>query len=119
MTNDPTTSGDGADEDLAADPVYEPNPKHKEPWQPGRKGSLCPKDLSLLGAARLLKASHEDGRSRWATANGRAFRAKEHAAGKWHGWPVGWVEVPAGLRNRWVRERAVSNRDLGRFWSAT
>lgn len=21
---------------------YEPNPKHKYPWQPGKKGSLCP-----------------------------------------------------------------------------
>ncbi len=117
MTNDPTTSGDGADEDLAADPVYEPNPKHKEPWQPGRKGSLCPKELTPLGVARLLKTSLEDGKSRWATENGRAFRASQHAAGKWHGWPVAWVEVPASLRIRWVREGLVSRKDINRLWS--
>jgi hypothetical protein len=108
--------GSGAVDEPPADPVYQPNPKHKEPWQPGRKGSLCPKDLSLLEAARLLKTSLEDGESRWATANGRAFRAKQHAAGKWHGWPVAWGEVPAGLRIQWVREGVVSRKDISRFW---
>jgi hypothetical protein len=26
-------------------PRYEPNPKHKDPWQRGARGSLCPKML--------------------------------------------------------------------------
>jgi hypothetical protein len=37
---------DDADEDDAGGvpppPVYEPNPKHKESWQRGARGSLCP-----------------------------------------------------------------------------
>jgi len=24
---------------------YVPNPKHKEPWQRGRRGSLCPREI--------------------------------------------------------------------------
>jgi hypothetical protein len=118
MTNETSASeADGLGNPPAA-LTYKPNAKHKEPWQPGRKGSLCPKDLSLADAARLLKESQQVGTSRWAVSKGRAFKAKPHEDGKWHGWPVGWVEVPASLRIRWVREGAVSRSDVSRFWSA-
>lgn len=100
-----------------ANPVYEPNPKHKEPWQPGRKGTICPKDLTLHDAAKLLVESVEFNGARWAVHNGRAFKAKSHAKDRWHGWPIGWVEVPATLRQRWQRENLVHKQELKRYWS--
>lgn len=100
-----------------AKPAYEPNPKHKEPWQPGRKGTLCPKELTLLAAAKLLVESVEHDGARWAVRDGRAFKAKPHAKDRWHGWPVGWVEVPATLRLKWLGENLVRKQDLKRYWS--
>ena len=49
---------DGTEEAAASEneaSLYEPNPKHKEPWQRGAKGSLCPKgaDASALLAASV------------------------------------------------------------------
>jgi hypothetical protein len=35
---------------------YEPNPKHKLPWQPGKKGTLCP-PWSHKQATALLAGS--------------------------------------------------------------
>lgn len=99
-----------------AKPAYEPNPKHKEPWQPGKKGTLCPKDLSLRDAVKLLTESVEFDGGRWAAHGGRAFKAKQHAKDRWHGWWVGWVEVPATLRLRWLRAKIISNTDLKRYW---
>ena len=36
---------------------YECNPKHKRPWQRGRKGTLCPRDIDQAMAQRLLEDS--------------------------------------------------------------
>jgi hypothetical protein len=97
----------------------ERNPKHKEPWQRGRRGSLCPRDLKLKDALKLLREEsilHDE--SRYAVFNGRAFKAAVNHEGVWHGWPVGWMEVPASLRNQWRSEKKVSNRELNRFWNA-
>jgi hypothetical protein len=96
--------------------VYEPNPKHKEPWQPGKKGTLCPKDLTLRQAVDLLAGSEEFGGARWAVHAGRAFKAKEHAKGRWHGWWVGWVEVPESLRHRFLRANIVRKSDIKDYW---
>ena len=97
-------------------PVYKGSDKHKIPWQPGRKGSLCPKDLTLEDAQRLLAASTEYNGSRWAMHEGRPFRALQDAEGCWHGFPVGWVEVPAPLRDRWRKDKKFSRGDLKRYW---
>lgn len=47
----------------AGDPslTYEPNPKHKEPWQRGARGSLCPRDADgpALLAASQVDPKHE------------------------------------------------------------
>ncbi|MEO5333060.1 MAG: hypothetical protein H7839_13655 [Magnetococcus sp. YQC-5] len=57
---------------------YRSNPKHKEPWQPGRKGALCPAWSHSL-ADELLQNSEPhpnfDKKARYATSNGMAFEA--------------------------------------------
>ena len=92
---------------------YEPNPKHKEPWSRGQKGSLCPKDIDSAG---LLKDSVSVGRKRYAHLDGRAYCARSHRDGVWHGYPVGWSEVPECLRNRWKKEGRIRRSDIQRNW---
>jgi len=101
-------------------PVYEGNPKHKTPWQPGRKGSLCPSDISLEAARRLLLSSVVEGKRRYAVDKGRAFCAQQHDAirNPWHGYPVGWREVPAGVRQQFMVTGVVAARDMKRYWEA-
>lgn len=96
---------------------YESNPKHKEPWQPGRKGSLCEAEVHSL-AHRLLKQSILwDNGKRYAVYNGMAYCAQENA-GQWHGYPVGWREVPPRLALQMRRQGLVSKRQLDRYWRA-
>ena len=92
-----------------ADMRYELNPKHKEPWQRGRKGSLCPEMPEHL-AQELLNESVEYGRKRYACHEGRAFCAQEHRSDRWHGYPVSWNEVPPKLKNAWILEGKVTRR---------
>ncbi len=94
---------------------YESNPKHSDPCQPGRKGSICPREVRNL-AQQLLDGSVPVGDARYACHEGRAYCAREHVAGRWHGYPIGWREVPAKLRRQWVREGRVSKQDTKRFW---
>lgn len=94
---------------------YEGNPKHKEPWQPGRRGSLCPKEMAV-SPQLLLEGSELVGSKRYNTCGGKAFCAQEHSDGKWHGFPVGWKEVPAKLRIRWIEQNLLTRRDIQRYW---
>ncbi|MGO8677670.1 MAG: hypothetical protein ACLQVX_17570 [Limisphaerales bacterium] len=99
-------------------PVYEGNPKHKAPWQPGRKGSLCPPDINIESARQLLQSSILQDRRRYAVDKGRAFCAQQHDAGKnrWHGYPIGWRDVPPAVRKQFMAAAAVTARDIKRFW---
>jgi hypothetical protein len=97
-------------------PTYDSNRKHKEPWQPGRKGSLCPNDMTPQVAQKLLEASDVHEERRFAVHDGRAYRGHEHEPGLWHGFPVGWKEVPPQLRIKWVNEHRVSRADVKRYW---
>jgi hypothetical protein len=99
-------------------PVYEGNPKHKTPWQPGRKGSLCPPDVSTARARELLHSSIVEGKKRYAVDQGRAFCAQQHdlAKNRWHGYPIGWREVPASVRRQLRESGAATSRDLKRYW---
>jgi hypothetical protein len=99
----------------AAQMTYEGNPKHKEPWQRGRKGSLCPKNLGA-SPADLLTNSVLDGDKRYACHDGKAYCAQEHAPGRWHGFPVGWVEVPPRVAAQMVKDGKLSKRDRRRYW---
>ncbi len=101
--------------------VYEGNPKHKEPWQPGRKGSLCPTDVTLERATELLHLSVAKGNARYAADNGRPFCARQHNSGKnrWHGYPVVWKEVPAEVRQELIQKGMVAARDIKKYWEST
>lgn len=95
---------------------YEANPKHKQPWQRGARGSLCPPDADgpALLAASELDPDHP-GR-RFATDGHRAYCGYEHSPGCWHGFPVEWRDVPAKLRNAWLAAGRVSKRDIKDLW---
>ena len=99
-------------------PVYEGNPKHKAPWQPGRKGSLCPTDVTLERARELLRSSVLQGKKRYAVDGGRAFCAHEHnpTKNRWHGFPVGWKDVPTAVRRQFLEGKQVTARDIKRNW---
>ena len=96
--------------------AYHPNPKHKEPWQPGRKGSLCPKDITLDRAAGMLSESFHHKQQRYAVDQGRVFIGKTDNRDGWHGYPAGWREVPETVRQHFLKSKAVQNRDLSRYW---
>jgi hypothetical protein len=99
-------------------PVYEGNPKHKAPWQPGRKGSLCPQDISLERAQELLHASVVEGRRLYAVDKGRPFCAQQHnvAKNRWHGYPTSWKDVPAAVRHQLMEAGVVTSREIKRYW---
>ena len=43
--------------------------------------------------------------------------AQDDGNGGWHGYPIGWKEVPSSLRTRWQkREKRVSKREIDRYW---
>lgn len=95
---------------------YVSNPKHKEPWQPGRRGALCPKDVDRTIAEGLLVDSELEGGKRYALHEGRAYCAQQDGNDVWHGYPVGWKEVPEKLRRNWLREGRVRRRDIKGHW---
>ena len=95
---------------------YESNPKHRQPWQRGRRGSLCPETVGLKAARGLLSASEPVGDKRYAVHEGRAYCAQEHGAGAWHGYPVGWREVPESLRRMWLAQGCLRKQDVRKHW---
>ena len=95
---------------------YESNRKHSEPWQRGRRGSLCPKEVRGI-AAKLLVGSELVETKRYAVHDGKAYCAQEGPPSIWHGYPIGWKEVPPKLRGRWRKQRRVSNRDIKKNWN--
>lgn len=99
---------------------YQGSPKHKAPWQPGRKGSLCPKEITLEQAQKLLEASDPDpratSRKRYAIYQGRPFCAAVGEMDVYHGWPIGFSDVPAKLIQRWIDEGIITRSDVERHW---
>ena len=95
---------------------YESSLKHKEPWQRGRRGALCPREIDAELAQRLLAESEVAGDMRYAVHDRRAYCARQHGPDIWHGYPVGWVRVPERLRRRWMDEGRVRRRDIRAHW---
>ena len=101
----------------AAEPlVYEPNPKHKEPWQRGAHGSRSPRDADgpALLAASVVDPKHPG--KKYATDGNQAYCGQEHLPGRWHGYPVKWREVPPAIWREWVAGNRVSKRALKENW---
>ncbi len=67
--------------------VYESNPKHRDPWQIGKKGSLCEAEVRPL-AKQLLEESVLWEGKRYAVHVGKAYYAQEHQPNRWHGYPA-------------------------------
>lgn len=96
---------------------YVGNPKHKEPWQRGRKGSLCPREITRERAQALLDESICLDGVRYALCDGVAFIGRSDAAGRiWHGYPVGWMEVPQSIWMGWLKEGRLKKSDIARYW---
>lgn len=89
---------------------YVPSDKHKHPWQRGRKGSLCPRDLEVDPQVLLDGSawSPREPNKRWATDGTRAFCAMRTSDDEWHGFPVRFFEVPADICRRWEAEGLAS-----------
>ena len=53
---------------------------------------------------------------RYAVSEGQAFCAQQHGCDVWHGYPIGWVAVPVGIRKQWLDAGRVRRRDIQRNW---
>jgi hypothetical protein len=95
---------------------YEPNPKHKEPWQRGARGSLCPKDADGPTLLAVSEIDPQHPGKRYATDGTRAYCGHEHLPGRWHGFPVEWRAVPEKIRNAWLASSRVSKRAVREHW---
>jgi len=90
--------------------VYEPNEKHKRPWQRGRRGTLCPPDVDGYELFESSVRHPEDPNSRCATDGTWAYRGRSNREADptrplvWHGYPCSWKEIPAEVQRRWVVE---------------
>ncbi|MFH1117765.1 MAG: hypothetical protein V1792_27915 [Pseudomonadota bacterium] len=96
--------------------MYEANPKHKDPRQRGRKGSLCPQSMSVPAQKLLNQSTQWSDGKRYATCDGQAFCAQESRPGYWHGYPIGWREVPEKLRRAWRDEGKITKKNIGDYW---
>ncbi len=95
---------------------YRSTEKHSQPWQPGRKGSLCPSEIDVLKVGELLDQSIEFDNRRFAAYQGKSF-VGQCSGGVWHGYPVGWVEVPEPVRREFVASGTVRRSDQRKHWT--
>jgi hypothetical protein len=97
---------------------YECSDKHKHPWQRGRKGSLCPRTISKEPQSLLNESINMEGK-RYATCDGQCFCAQEHRQDFWHGYPIGWQEVPESQWRRWLKDGKITKGDIQRYWQVS
>ena len=67
-------------------------------------------------AEQLLAGSDPEGGKRYAAHAGRAYCARQDGCNVWHGYPIGWKEVPEKLRRKWLREGRMQRRDIRKHW---
>ena len=94
---------------------HDSNPKHKQSWQRGRRGSLCPAGLHAK-AQTLLLESVKVGKKRYAVHEGKAYCAQQHGKDLWHGYPVGWMDLPQSSRNQWISQNRLKRREVRKHW---
>ena len=95
--------------------VYQGNPKHKHPWQCGRRGGLCPRSMTIQ-PQQLLEQSVLADEKRYATLEGRCYCAQEDSPNHWHGYPVPWREVPERIWRTWRNEGIIKKSDIDKYW---
>lgn len=92
--------------------VYMGNPRHKQPWQPGARGTMCPSDVdgvALFAAAtadptKPGKRYNTDGRTAYCAHPDTKNPTDPEQTITWHGFPVSWREVPISVQRQWVAE---------------
>lgn len=100
--------------------VYEPNPKHKHSPTPGRRGTLCPRDVDGPTLFATALADPRNARQRFNIRNGEAYRALPTNAVNgvgddlWHGHPFALEDVPAAVQKQWVANGLLPRLKLGR-----
>jgi hypothetical protein len=103
--------------------VYEGSDKHKRPWlHPGRKGSLCPKDVTIDMAQTMLTKSIALGAQRFAVdESGQLYCAMAHRPekGLWHGFPKPWKQAPPQVLQWAKKEKLVDSKALRLYWEKT
>jgi hypothetical protein len=86
--------------------AYQGIGKHKEPWQRGRRGSQCPRDVDASALLSSSVAHPRNARRRYATDGTRFFEARpsnvQDAAGDdlWHGHPCDIATVPSTIQRQ-------------------
>lgn len=101
---------------VRADLRFEANPKHKEPWQRGARGSLGPQDADGPALLAASETHPEQPGRRYATDGVQAYCGHEHLPGRWHGFPIEWRAVPAKIRNAWLADGRVTKRAVRDHW---
>ena len=90
---------------------YVPNPRHKQPWQPGARGTLCPKGVDGAALFQTATADPRNPAKRYNTDGERAYCA--HPSSRdvdgdhgivWHGFPINWRDVPAAVQHQWIED---------------
>lgn len=77
---------------------------------------MCEGDITREEAQGMLDESIVYGQRRYAVRNERAYSGAEHRLGHWHGWPVGWKEVPPAIFTQFQEQGKVSKRSRRQFW---
>lgn len=95
---------------------YEPNPKHKEPWQHGKRGSLCPTGVDSQALLDASVADTSKPGKRYATDGCRAYCAQAHRTDTWHGYPEQWRQVPERIWRGWLRDEVITKKCLKEYW---
>jgi hypothetical protein len=89
--------------------TYVPNPRHKQPWQPGARGTLCPKAVDGAALFQAATADPDHPTKRYNTDGERAYCAHPSSGDVegeqeivWHGFPINWRDVPAMVQRQWI-----------------
>lgn len=99
--------------------MYVSNPRHKNPWQPGERGTLCPRGVD--GRTLFENATPDPGNpsKRYNTDGTNAYCAhpdKKHfdegETVTWHGFPVEWRQVPCAVQRDWIKEGRIKKLRL-------
>ena len=77
---------------------------------------MCEREITREEAQTLLNESILVGIARYSVRDEKAYRGAEHSPGRWHGWPVGWKEVPPAVFREFRDKGKVSRSAKDRFW---